>query len=1069
MDPQDELDGNQAQPEAPAGTPPVGAENYVLGAEIARGGMGYILEAEDTKLKRTVAAKLMIFDSDADEGMKQRFLREAEVLARLEHPNIVPIHDIVWEAGVPLFYTMKRVNGRTLQAILNDLRNEDAAALRDFTLDRLLLVFRKVCDALACAHSKGIIHRDLKPDNIMIGEFGEVLVMDWGLAKRLNDECGMTNDDAAPGSSFDIRPSSFSGTLAGSVMGTPKYMSPEQARGEIDSLDERSDLFSLGGILYAILTLQAPIEGRKLDEILQKVISGEITSPSAFGGTAARGEPVAKGEVLEAKIVKPLPHVPGGRVPAALSAVVMKALRLDKAERYQTVAEFSADVEAYQAGFATKAEQAGLAKQLVLLVRRHRGIFATAAAAWLLITALGVWFIINLRAKEQRAVAGEHRALVEKEAARRSAAAAQVALAEAAFRSADLPGMVQALDAVPPDLRDQRWDYLSVKRDSSLGEFHVEGLRRLKALVAIPGHAAQFALADGRGVVLIVNAQTGKTLRSITTDLRGDVALAITADGSRLAVTEPGAPAIHVFRVADGQRDGSVPAPGNSVKNLTFSPDGSLLAVLDRSPKAGRLFLVEARAGAVRWTVQDIFDETLFSPDGLRLFAGGRLKRQFAVIGVGKGDVIREQDVNFRCMAMSRDGRRLAVGLHSGETVLIDVATGLETQRARLHRSTLSGLAWAAGNQLISVGGEGEEGPGRSVMRLWEPEGFLARGTYFGLEGGTSSAGWDFDPGSGYLLMGGNPPRRWRIPAGIEAARFTASKAERGRATTFLSDTVLLARKEFALGCFDVTNPRAPKEMPQAPPRGYVAAAPYWPGGWVALAKRTRDGPTGIKIYSAERGGLVEKRNVPASIRIEQMDVDPAGERLLVVGVDPGAVIFDVGTGETRLKLPQKITQAVFAGAGGHVAAIISRKSDADDVQDDLALIDAQTGQPLKNVPFHQRLSALAVSPDRRFVAIGGAEMGVRVLDADTLEERFRFRAHDAEITALAFHPQRPVLVTGSADGSVKLWDYETAHLRRSFVGFTGAPVAIAFSPNGRLLSVESVEPTGRLFDLGDE
>jgi serine/threonine protein kinase len=181
-----------ANEHSPAAPPLTGADNYQLGREIARGGMGSILEAEDAKLKRTVAVKIMLFDSNADESVRQRFVREAEVLALLAHPNIVPIHDLVWEDGLPLFYTMKLVKGRTLQAILNDLRKSDADALRDFTLDRLLLTFRKICDAIAFAHSKGIIHRDLKPENIMVGEFGEVLVMDWGLAKRVGSaECGV--------------------------------------------------------------------------------------------------------------------------------------------------------------------------------------------------------------------------------------------------------------------------------------------------------------------------------------------------------------------------------------------------------------------------------------------------------------------------------------------------------------------------------------------------------------------------------------------------------------------------------------------------------------------------------------------------------------------------------------------------------------------------------------------------------------------------------------------------------------------------------------------------------------
>lgn len=161
---------------------------FVFGGEIARGGMGSILKAEDCKLGRTIAVKIMLSELNVEESQKQRFINEAAVLARLEHPNIVPIHDLGRTTSGELYYSMKLVKGRTLKNILDAIRDGDAETMKLYTLDRLLMAFRKVCecDALAFAHAKGIIHRDLKPENVMVGEFGEVLVMDWGLAKILN-------------------------------------------------------------------------------------------------------------------------------------------------------------------------------------------------------------------------------------------------------------------------------------------------------------------------------------------------------------------------------------------------------------------------------------------------------------------------------------------------------------------------------------------------------------------------------------------------------------------------------------------------------------------------------------------------------------------------------------------------------------------------------------------------------------------------------------------------------------------------------------------------------------------
>lgn len=414
-------------------SPPLGAENYLVGDEVARGGMGSVLQAEDRKLKRTVAVKVMMQDADASPAMHLRFVREAEVLAKLAHPNIVPIYDLVWEDGMPLFYSMKLVKGRTLQTILNDLRKEDADALRDYPLTRLLDIFRKVCDAIAFAHSQCVLHRDLKPENIMVGEFGEVLIMDWGLAKIASATDPTDPTDQSP-----------DGTLHGSVLGTPQYMSPEQARGSMEEVDELSDTYALGGILYAILTLRPPVEGATALEVLDKVERGEITAPTAFLSRAgSRGKAFERGEMLEATQIKPLPHLRGGQVPAALSSVAMKALQRAKTDRYASVPSLAADIDAYLNGFATSSEQAGTWRQVWLLMRRHRTF--TASIAMLLLTSLGfVW----------KVVASERRAQASAEDSRRSLAKAQGLIADGAFRIAAVNTMNAALDSIPEDLRD---------------------------------------------------------------------------------------------------------------------------------------------------------------------------------------------------------------------------------------------------------------------------------------------------------------------------------------------------------------------------------------------------------------------------------------------------------------------------------------------------------------------------------------------------------------------------------------------------------------------------------------
>ena len=464
---------------------------YEFRGEIARGGMGSILEAADCKLGRTVAVKIMLSEMRADADQKQRFINEAAVLAQLAHPNIVPVYDIGRDAEGQPFYTMKLVHGRTLQAILNGVREGDADTVKLFTLAHLLTIFRKVCDALAFAHSRQIIHRDLKPENIMVGEFGEVLVMDWGLAKRLNDEIRMPNAETgatvsalpiasqvldandqetiASSSSETMRRdalrrfaagSDTGMTLEGDVMGTPQYMSPEQAQGRIAEMDARSDIFSLGGILYAILTLHPPVEGKTLEEMLYKVVSGSITAPTAFG--AVEGKPGIQGEVLDTKKIRPLPHCPGGRVPTALSAVTMKALSLKREARYQDVTSLSADVEAYQNGFATRAENAGAWRQFALFVRRHKAASIGVAAVLLVGGVFGTKAIVEgRRAERGEALAkGEAKRANQALDALKQSAPAMLALAESEAVAQHFQSALDKTEAtlrLDPDLLPAYW------------------------------------------------------------------------------------------------------------------------------------------------------------------------------------------------------------------------------------------------------------------------------------------------------------------------------------------------------------------------------------------------------------------------------------------------------------------------------------------------------------------------------------------------------------------------------------------------------------------------------------
>jgi len=384
---------------------------YKVITTINRGGMGIILQARDLRIRRTVAMKVMNSKHQFSRENALRFIDEAQITGQLDHPNIVPVHELGIDEQGEMFYTMKFVKGTTLDDVLRGIRSGTQKTIGKYPLSALLTVFQKVCDAVAFAHSKGIVHRDLKPENIMIGSFGEVLVMDWGLAKNLTGgrretHAATSSDSAAMTAKHDdLR--GFE-TMHGLIVGTPPFISPEQARGELDKIDGRSDLYVLGQILYTILTLHPPVEGQTVNEIVEKILNSQIVPPSAHN-QPARSARRRKSDLAAESVV--LAHCPGNRVPDGLSAVVMKALSLDPPDRYQRVEDLQEDITACQGGFAPKAERASVIKHVFLFAGRHKKEAALVGIFFVLFNVLVVGFILQIRHQRDRAQASERAAL----------------------------------------------------------------------------------------------------------------------------------------------------------------------------------------------------------------------------------------------------------------------------------------------------------------------------------------------------------------------------------------------------------------------------------------------------------------------------------------------------------------------------------------------------------------------------------------------------------------------------------------------------------------------------------
>ena len=1071
----------EARQSAPIEQAAPASERYVVGREIAKGGMGAILEAKEPALDRDVAMKVMLESGESSHTSRQRFVREALVLARLEHPNIVPIHEMGRNADGQLFYTMKLVKGRTLQAIITAIRKGDAVTIQHYTLDRLLTVYRKVCDAAAFAHHQRIIHRDLKPENVMVGEFGEVLVMDWGLAKHLDDaQHAQTEAAQAPWiagfkelSDAQLAAGESGLTMEGAVMGSPQYMPPEQAEGRLADIGTHSDIYSLGAILYAILTLRHPVEGKKVEEVLANVIRGSITPPTTHNTRSAATAKVS-GEVAEARKITGLPHCPDGKVPTSLSAVTMRAMALKPADRYATVAQVMADIEAYQGGFATSAENLSTIEEFVLLLKRHKGVTIAAAAALAVIAVLTTVFVGGLRAKEREATRAADLAISEKEKAlkaekeaRASFAQAQVALAEAAFRSGDYPGMVQALDGCPPDKRDSTWAYLSAKRDASLGRLRVPGFESLAALAAVPGQPGQFALAAARGDIGFVDAATGKLLRTVKTGRTGLREVTFSGDGQTFAVRA--GKEVDLFDTASGTRRKTLTLTADTVQQIVLGHDASLLATISGEFVGGRpsgqLTLVETATGKTRWQHRAAYyGNVVIHPSGTRVIAAsGGVSRYCWILDAADGREIARRDVYAMCQALHPDGKTIAIGTQQGEVMLVSTTTGAVLQQGKLHSGKLQAMAWTADGHLLTMGEEGKIGTGLWLFRLWDPEFLAPRATFAGLNPG-QHIGWALNTGSGHLLTHENPPRLWRIPAGRESVKFSHT-AEQAWAGAFLSDTVLLARKSYELARYDLATPGRATEL--GGPRllaTYCATHPAT--GLFAIGPKIGTTPFTVKLFATEGNTIVEKRSLPLSDRVEDIAFDATAARLAVTLRNGSLEVFSVKTGESQLKAAGRFERAAFAGLAGHLVALTPHTIKASAVEFHLHQLDGATGKVLATATNRFHVQTLAVSPDRKLVALGGSDRAVHLFTADPLRETTGFRAHDGDVGALTFHPTQPIIATASADGSVKVWDHRTGKLLDYFLGLAGNPVTLSFSPDGKLLMVDGQERTTRVYDV---
>jgi WD40 repeat protein len=702
---------------AATSAPPASPPGYELLDEIGHGGMGIVYRARDTALVRDVAVKLLSERYPADSPAAQRFLGEARITGQLQHPGIPAVHQVGSLADGRPFLAMKLIKGSTLEVLLK--QRSDPSAERG----RLLAIFEAVCQAVGYAHAHRVIHRDLKPANIMVGAFGEVQVMDWGLAKVLGEETPATADALAAEQTqawtqVSPTPENGSHTQAGSLIGTPAFIPPEQAGGEIERVNERADVFGLGALLSVILTGKPPYVGETYESVRVQALRGKLDD------CFARLDPCGAEPELVALCKKCLAFEPAER-PADAGAVAAAVAGLRAA----------ADERARQAELERVQAEGRAAEQ-----RRRRRILLTASGIIALVFLVGfagvAWQWQQAERQKDIAQAAQRgeaaqRAIAEGEAdhgtreadqSRRLLYAADMSLALHAWEAGTLGHARAALERHRPqagqeDLRGFEWRYLwGLCQDGS--KYTLRGHTAGVSAVAFAPDGKTLATRGDDGSVRLWDMASRRHFKLLGYRIsRGYycASLAFAPDGKTLAIAGDLAPAVHLWDVA-ARCERATLQHRKGVVALAFSPDGKLLAT---GCHDGSVHLwditVQREVGALEGHTQAVIC-VAFAPDGRTLASGSwdmtvRLwdvaqRRAITTFGGHTGEV--------KCLAFSPDGKTLASGGTDSAIRLWDTVSkqGLTTLRGPC--VTLAVAFSPDGKRLATGASDG-------TVRVWDP------------------------------------------------------------------------------------------------------------------------------------------------------------------------------------------------------------------------------------------------------------------------------------------------------------------------------------------------------------
>jgi WD40 repeat protein/predicted Ser/Thr protein kinase len=1016
-------DGGDADADLPRGTRLRYFGDYELRSVLGKGGMGVVYQARQVSLNRPVALKMIKAGVLAGDDELRRFQNEAEAVALLDHPGIVPVYEIGEHEGQK-YFSMKLVLGGSLAERLATYKGDPKAVAS---------LLAEVADAVHHAHMRGILHRDLKPANILIDAEGHGHITDFGLAKRVEADAEMT--------------------ASGAVLGTPAYMAPEQASGRRGAITTATDVHGLGSVLYALLTGQAPFAGDSVVDTLTKV----------------KEQPPEPPRKLNA------------RVPRDLEVICLKCLEKDPRRRYATTQAMADDLRAWLETRPIVARPAGPLEKAVKWARRRPAIAALSALV-VLISLIGMAGILS---QWREAVVARRAAVEEAQAEARARAEATrlatdlqgqtyslaLALAQREWEAANMAQVQRLLDLCAPRLRRWEWDRLRYL-------CHLD-----ERTIPAPGiHAAGTFLcwsADGARLASLRSTEEKPAGGWRNDDYHINAQIIDLPHEDRRAVLVP------------------------QVRKAAWDPQGHQLLVYKQDETLAR---VEPAAGTVTrlWSLPveklGVWD-VAWSPDGRRVAAtrstgtGSNLRVWDA--GTGQEErVLAGHQAQVYAVAWSADSKRLASASEDRTVRVWNPDTGASVLTLTGHAGVVKAVAWSPDGSRLATGSQDQaariwdartgrtiavlDGHGGTVTAVaWRPDGSSVA---------TSSDDrtvrlWDTDTGNPLAILRGHADRVFKL----------AWKPDGSRLASISDDQTIKIWDPFhAGGSLDLIGHRDEvMAVAWSPDNRLVATAAadsvvtLWDAA-TARPIRNFEGhtehvyalsfsPDGKRLATASADRTARVWNVATGASAATF-AKPKGhvtavawspDSQLVATGDRGMLrIWDPSTGTERLSVQATSSPDVGSIFGVAWSPDGSRIALALALPDQVVLVmDSSTGRTLLKLSGHTHaVSAVAWSPDARFLASSSYDKTSRVWDATTGAPRATLIGHGGFVFSVTWNPDGTRLATAGGDGAIKVWDPSDGNEVLTLAGHNGSIWSVAWSPDGATLASAGADRRVRIW-----